>query len=180
MGVNAVFHLILPEAPDNRTLKRWSFEMGSSFGSTWFSRASNGLFIAPLEGWQLEGVDTKEFPIVFEVCTNQRLYSEEYPRGSFAFQSTLAAWLEARIPSARIFYRGDCNDGIGSLYDKKRREELFAYFVANGRREYEQREQPNSPICKYCEEKMSCLGGGPGTSLFGCVGCGHEEKTDKP
>lgn len=79
-----------------------------------------------------------------EVRLATRYYGKGYERGDLPLIYCVAKWLEMRIPNCEILYDYDkaeydtIQEEINAMpkFDKKRREQLFKYFVKKGKKWY--------------------------------------------
>jgi hypothetical protein len=179
MGVDAMMYVELKEGMDKLAVRRAAAELSEAFGeSRFFIQRDNSRHA-------LNDIADSEYPEDAE-CFNRpgvaqwlrvslwtRYYGEGYERGDFGLLYMIALWLEARFPGAVILYGGDCDDEY-PLFDKARRDELFAHWVKNGGRPY-RGGWGKAPACDFCGGyPMTNCGGGNGQEFISCGGCGYK------
>lgn len=124
----------------------------------------------------------KEGETVIEVNLRGRYYGPKYERGNLPQLIAIAAWLEANILGAKIWYGGDCDNEL-ILWDKDARDVAFAHFVKVGHAPYIQgfdRDEMSwaRPVCAFCQKPMTQFGFGHNYAAYTCLGCDAETKTD--
>jgi len=115
-----------------------------------------------------------------EVHLGTRYYGRGYERGDVGLIIHVAAWLEANIHDAKVYYGGDSSGICAKPFDQEARRQLFAYYAKVGHEPYvggfgrfSGRDEQH-PGCDFCLREMTNCGGGGGKTFYHCGGCGKK------
>lgn len=193
MGVDAQMVVMNPSPLSERDVRLLSVDLVEAFGTDalfvipdWNEHfgeprhaleiidayRQDGDTIHPREGWQM-----------IEVHLWGRYYGPDYARGQWPLYDNIATWLYMRVPGCEVWYGGDSSGICAEHLTIEKRAELWAFFVANGRKPYtgfRSAYLSNKPQrrCSFCAwSGMVQSGFGQSYQRWYCAGCGLTEVT---
>ena len=166
MGIDAKMYVRTSEPVTDAQLVKWSFDAGAVFGARrfWIDRAN--------KQYALEREDEdagclappKKGETTLRVNLWSRYWGPGYERGDVAFLITLAAWLEKRIPGARVFYGGDGGGGRLPEFDAALRDKFIEHAASEHGHDYFTYEIDSTRSrqqCTFCDQPMRAWSFGP-------------------
>lgn len=182
MGIDAQMLVKVKGKVEKEQLIKWAYELAAAFGSESFliNRESKEHCLTIIDEYKQDGdsIFPEKDETFIEVGLITRYYGEGYERGNLPFLIMVAEFLEIKIPNSQIWYGGDSSGIEALLFDKKRRNELFKYFVEFQHKPYRKgfATHNNPPICDFCKVSMTEYGWGEGSIHYRCDGCVYEKK----
>lgn len=164
MGVDARMHFIPAQPISDTRLRELDYGLASTVRASFFGRFGEYICMSRME----------EIPGAIEIHLAGRFYDEGYERGPLTSYIEVADWLEKELGAdkVKIYYYGDsggCEDA--ALFDKEARDELYAYYLENGRGPYQRFFGEGPKGCKLCIKPLVKCGGGAGDTFLSCLAC---------
>lgn len=191
MGVDAEMFVRTRQNYTGEQVRKMAHNLAEAFGHKRFMISRPGEWdFYPNGKHCLELVDEyeqdgpSEFPAegeqLIQVNLYTRYYGRGYERGDWPFIYSVARWLEARIPDAKVWYGGDSSGVLAYPLDDATKDELWTLFCGVGHEPYTHffGRQAKRPNCDFCGAPMVEYYWGRPTVGFSCHGCGHRLFTD--
>ncbi len=193
MGVDAKMFLTTDEVIPDRALLSLSYRLCEAFGREpfWLDRDDGRHALSRAEEFWQDGptVRPRDGETMIAVSLTDRLYCAGYERGPGHLHAAIAAWLEANVTGARMFYGGDSSGYCAEQFGPEERAALLAHFARVGHLPYAREWNVGSSestdrmrrFCEFCQEPMSRYGwgrsGAEEYAHYTCLGCGDELTT---
>lgn len=180
MGVDAEMYVKTSQPLEELEVCELSYRLSEAFGPhnffIWKDTNRHALSISDRNYYN---IPLEPHEQLIEVNISGRYYGKGYERGSIHLYIAIAQWLEFNIPTAHIYYGGDCGEGLDP-FPKQERDRLFKHFATHGGIPYRSgfTENKYHRHCDFCHHDMQQFGSGRDYASFSCLGCGRTDTTN--